>query len=110
LYGGWWQQLPGDFRTFITINSSRSVQLDYSGMHFAIMYAQLGMDTPMADPYALEGYGAHLRGDIKKAFNVIITCSTWAQAIGTLDGRIKNGHLSTSLVSGERLIQVCSQT
>ena len=74
-YGGWWQQIPGDYRTFMTINGKRTVQLDYSGMHFSIMYAQLGMDTPMEDPYALEGYDAGLRGHIKKAFNIIINCA-----------------------------------
>ena len=75
-YGGWWQGIPGDYRTFITIDGKRTVQLDYSGMHFSIMYAQLGMDTPMEDPYALEGYGGHLRGHIKRAFNIIINCAT----------------------------------
>ena len=75
-YGGWWQGIPGDYRTLLTINGKRTVQLDYSGMHFSIMYAQLGLDTPMEDPYALEGYGGHLRGHIKRAFNIIINCAT----------------------------------
>jgi hypothetical protein len=49
-YGGWWQLIPGDYRVFITINSNWTVQLDYSGMHFAIMYAALDMDIPMEPP------------------------------------------------------------
>ena len=110
LYGGWWQGIPGDYRTLLTINGKRIVQLDYSGMHFSIMYAQLGMDTPMEDPYALEGYDAGLRGHIKKAFNIIINCNTRAQAIGTINGRIKNGKLSSELLSGERLIQAFIET
>jgi hypothetical protein len=109
-YGGWWQQIPGDQRLFITINSKRTVQLDYSGMHFAIMYAQLGMDTPMEDPYELRGYGGHLRGDIKRAFNIIINCSSRAQAIGTIDGRINKGKLSSELLSGEHLLQAFIET
>ena len=103
-YGGWWQGIPGDYRTFITIDGKRTTQLDYSGMHFSIMYAQLGLDTPMEDPYALEGYGGHLRGHIKRAFNIIINCATRAQAIGSIDGRIGKGQLSSELLSGERLI------
>ena len=109
-YGGWWQQIPGDYRTLLTINGKRTVQLDYSGMHFSIMYAQLGMDTPMEDPYALEGYGGHLRGHIKRAFNIIINCATRAQAIGSIDGRIGKGQLSSELLSGERLIRAFNET
>ena len=109
-YGGWWQRIPGDYRTLLTINGKRTVQLDYSGMHFSIMYAQLGMDTPMEDPYALEGYDAGLRGHIKKAFNIIINCANVPQAIGSIDGRIKNGKLSSELLSGERLIQAFIET
>ena len=104
-YGGWWQGIPGDWRTFITINSKRTVQLDFSGMHFSIMYAQLGMDTPMADPYALRDFdGGHLRGNIKTAFNIIINCSTREEAIAAIDGRIRDGELSEELMDGERII------
>jgi hypothetical protein len=60
-YGPWWQQIPGDYRTFITINSKKTVELDYSGMHFAIMYADMEAELPMLDPYALDGYGDHLK-------------------------------------------------
>ena len=68
------------------------------------------MDTPMEDPYALEGYGGHLRGDIKRAFNIIINCATVPQAIGSIDGRIGKGQLSSELLSGERLIRAFNET
>jgi hypothetical protein len=109
-YGPWWQQIPSDFRHLITINSKRTVELDYSGMHFAIMYAALGMDTPMEDPYDLDGYGGHLRGHIKKAFNIIVNCAGRKQAIGTIDGRIEKGELSAELGDGDRLIQAFIDT
>jgi hypothetical protein len=80
-----------DYRLFITINGERTVQLDYSGMHFAIMCAQIGMDTPMSDTYALKDYESHLRGDIKTAFNIIINCSTREMAIAAIDHRILPG-------------------
>ena len=92
----------------ITIDSKRTVQLDYAGMHFAIMYAELGMDTPMADPYALSG--RHLRGDIKTAFNILINCSSRAEAIGTIDQRIREGALSKELISGEHLLEAFAET
>ena len=104
-YGGWWQPIFGKYRVLITINGKRTVQLDYSGMHFAIMYADLGLDIPMDDPYTLTGYGEHLRGHIKKALNIIVNCADRDQAIGTIDGRIKDGKLSAELGDGDRLIQ-----
>lgn len=109
-YGGWWQQIPGDYRVLITINGKRTVQLDYSGMHFAVMYAEMGLDTPVEDPYALDGYDVSLRGNIKTAFNIIINCASRKQAIGTIDGRIKDGKLLAELVSGEKLLRAFSDT
>jgi hypothetical protein len=103
-YGGFWQQIPGDWRTFITINGKRTVQLDYSGMHFAIMYAKMGIDTPMTDPYALRDFGGHLRGNIKTAFNIIINCNSREEAIAAIDHRIADGELSRELIGGERII------
>jgi hypothetical protein len=64
----------------------------------------------MADPYALDDYGKHLRGNIKKASNIIINCTSRMQAIKTIDGRIEKGELSGELGSGERLLQAFSDT
>ncbi len=104
-YGAWWQQIPSDYRIFITIDSKRTAQLDYSGMHFSIMYAQAGMDLPMEDPYALPGYDKSLRGDIKVAFNAIVNCNSERQAIQTVDYYIRKGGLSRELISGQKIIE-----
>ena len=109
-YGGWWQEILSDYRALITINGKRTVELDYSGMHFAIMYAELAMDMPMADPYALDGYGWHLRGEIKKAFHIIVNCANRKQAVGAIDRRIKTGELSEELGGGEQLLQAFAET
>jgi len=109
-YGGWWQQIPSDYRLFITINSKRTVQLDYSGMYFAIMYAAMNESMPMEDPYALQGYSSHLRGDIKTASNIIINCRTPNEAINTIDSRIASGKLSTELGTGQKLLERFTQT
>ena len=109
-YGGWWEEILSDYRALITIDGKRTVELDYSGMHFAIMYAELAMDMPMADPYALDGYGGHLRGKIKKAFHIIVNCASREQAVGAIDGRIETGELSEELVGGDRLLQAFKDT
>ncbi len=104
-YGAWWQQIPSDYRIFITINNKKTSQLDYSGMHFSIMYAQKGLELPMEDPYALEGYDKALRSDIKVAFNAIINCQTKRQAIETVNHYIQKGELSSDLISGKKVIE-----
>lgn len=109
-YSGWWQQIPGDYRHFITIDDEPTIELDFSGMHFAIMYAEKGVDIPMEDSYALDGYGGYLRGDIKKAFNIIINCTHRRQAVEAIDGRIRDGKLSEELGSGKKLIDAFEET
>jgi hypothetical protein len=104
-YGGWWLSVPGDFRSRITIDDRPTVELDYSGMHFAIMSADLDMDIPMKDPYALEGCSEHLRSHIKRAFNIIVNCATREEAIGAIDRRIEKGELSEELGNGKMLLE-----
>ena len=109
-YGGWWEEIFSEYRHFITINGKRTVGLDYSGMHFAIMYADLGMNTPMEDPYALESYSSEIRSDIKKAFHIIINCSTRKKAIETINSCIREEELSADLVNGETLLEAFEET
>jgi hypothetical protein len=39
-YGGWWQQIPSSDRKSIFINNRPTVEIDYSGLHIAILCAQ----------------------------------------------------------------------
>lgn len=39
-YGGWWQQIPSSDRQNIFINNRPTVEIDYSGLHIAILCAQ----------------------------------------------------------------------
>ena len=45
-YGGWWENLPKEYRQFIIINGKRTVELDYSSMHPLLVYAQAGLEMP----------------------------------------------------------------
>lgn len=51
-YGGWWQLIPSKLRRRILINGNRTVECDYSGLVFALLYARerLILGT---DPYDL---------------------------------------------------------
>jgi hypothetical protein len=108
-YGAWWISVPGDYRHFITIDGEPTIELDYSEMHFAIMYAEIGMEIPMEDAYVLEGYDAELRSHIKKAFNIIINCTSRKQAIKTINCHIRDGKLSAALGDGETLLEAFEQ-
>lgn len=45
-YGGWWENLPKEYRQFIVINGKRTVELDYSSMHPLLVYVQAGLEMP----------------------------------------------------------------
>jgi hypothetical protein len=53
LYGPWWQGIPSEFRSHITINGQPTVELDYSGFAIRSIYHQAGIDY-RGDPYELE--------------------------------------------------------
>ena len=49
-YGGFWQQIPSEYRTRLTIYNSRTFEQDYSSIHFAILYNEIGQPLNK-DPY-----------------------------------------------------------
>lgn len=63
-YGGWWQDIPSDYRRFITINGLPTVELDFSGMQLAMLYAKAGLELE-GDAYAIAGINPSHRGLIK---------------------------------------------
>lgn len=52
-YGAWWQSVPQTLRRLITINGKHTVEVDYSGLHPAILYATEAADMP-EDPYDID--------------------------------------------------------
>ena len=79
-YHGWWQEVPRKYRSYIQINGKQTEELDFSGMHFAIFYAQVGRSAP-SDPYTLPDMERQERGLAKKALNAMINASTEESAI-----------------------------
>ena len=77
-YRGWWQSLPSIHRPHIRINGFKTVEIDYSGMSLAIIYAleKQPLDSSM-DPYDLGlsnwlGKADPRRKTIKKIVNALI--------------------------------------
>ena len=50
-YGGWWQRLNGDLRKSILIDGTRTVEIDFSGLHPNLAYTRQGLDYSGTDPY-----------------------------------------------------------
>ena len=73
-YDGWWQGIPREYRKHIRIDHKETIELDYSGMHPAMLYAQVGVTCPL-DPYDM---GLHkVDRKVKKvAFNALLNASS----------------------------------
>lgn len=81
-YGGWWQSIPREYRSFIGIDGHGTWEFDYSGMSLNILYAMENTAPPEGDPYELDGYDSAIyRETIKKAFNAVLN------ATGKIDER-----------------------
>jgi hypothetical protein len=70
-YGGWWQTIPKQYRAHITINDKHTVEVDYSGMHPALMYAAVDAKLDGDDAYDI-GAPRVKRDLIKQTFNQLV--------------------------------------
>lgn len=52
-YGGWWQFIPSEYRSYITINGQPTVEIDYSELHPRLMYLRANQPIPEGDLYDL---------------------------------------------------------
>lgn len=86
-YGGWWQSIPRDYRKYITINYKETVELDYSGHHLRILYAQEKL-APPDDPYDIPLFS---REDQKTACLIMINAADKEESVNAMHGKgIKN--------------------
>lgn len=87
-YGGWWEGIPREFRPYIEINHQSTVELDYSGHHVRMLYAQEGLQMP-DNPYDLEGFD---REDQKTAVMIILNAYEESKALRAIASEgIQNG-------------------
>ena len=79
-YGGWWQNIPREYRRHLAVNGKQMVELDYSNQHPSILYAQEGITRP-TDCYSKviklsqlpNGVTiSELRDTVKAAFNAML--------------------------------------
>ncbi|MEP2971736.1 MAG: hypothetical protein ABJP04_05900, partial [Hyphomicrobiales bacterium] len=53
-YGGWWQRVNGEWRSKIFIDDQPTIEVDFKGLHVAMLYAKAGKEL-LHDPYELPG-------------------------------------------------------
>jgi hypothetical protein len=55
-FGGWWQNVPREYRKYIRLDDKHVVECDYSGLHINMLYAMEKLPMPEGDVYYLDGY------------------------------------------------------
>jgi hypothetical protein len=55
-FGGWWQNVPREYRKYIRLDDKHVVECDYSGLHINMLYAMEKLPMPKGDVYHLKGY------------------------------------------------------
>ncbi|WP_113913692.1 hypothetical protein [Roseovarius dicentrarchi] len=55
-YGGWWQRINDDWRSKIFIDDQPTIEVDFKGLHVAMLYAKAGEEM-QGDPYDIPRKG-----------------------------------------------------
>ncbi len=55
-YGGWWQRINDDWRSKIFIDDQPTIEVDFKGLHVAMLYAKAGEEM-LGDPYDIPRKG-----------------------------------------------------
>ena len=74
-YRGWWQNVPSEYRKFITINSKRTNEYDYSQLNPNMIYSLYNLELGSEDAYSRVLNGEH-RNTVKEAFNAMLQSDT----------------------------------
>lgn len=103
-YGGWWQMMPKDIRRQIHINDRPTVEIDFKGLHVAMLSKEQGV--PLTDdPYTLASPPFPIevedqRGALKQLVLTAINAKNAKEAFGAFrngfDAKNPEVHLTNS--------------
>ena len=74
-YRGWWQNVPSEYRRYITIDEGITTEYDYSQLSPHMLYFAYHKDMGNEDAYDRVLDGAH-RDVVKQAFNAMVQSKT----------------------------------
>ena len=106
-YGGWWHRCPRAFREKITFDDIPGFEVDFSGLHIVILYAQENINywaEIKEDPYILHGIKdidptIDLRATAKLLVLTAINAETETEAFGAFRQQAENGSLEKKLTN-----------
>lgn len=84
-YGGWWQDVKREYRKHITINGKPTIEVDFSGLHIRLLYAQIGENYEQ-DPYGF--FGAKYRDFLKFVLLVCLNSASFGEAKRAVQGEL----------------------
>ena len=74
-YRGWWQNVPSDYRSFITIAGKKTCEYDFSQLNPHMVYFLRDKELGSEDAYD-RVFDCDHRGLVKEAFNAMMQSST----------------------------------
>ena len=74
-YRSWWQNVPSDYRKYITIDDKRTAEFDFSQLNPHLLYHSNYKELGSEDAYDRVLDGEH-RKIVKQAFNAMVQAST----------------------------------
>ena len=97
-YRGWWQNVPSEYRPFITINSKSTQEHDYSQLNPNMIYSLYNHELGSEDAYS-RVLGEEHRNIVKEAFNAMFQSNT------SLESKPKNINLDNIEMTWKELRQ-----
>ncbi len=70
-YRGWWQNVPSEYRQYITIDEKRTAEVDFSQLNPHLLYQSCYKELGSEDAYSRVLQGDH-RKLVKQAFNAML--------------------------------------
>ena len=96
-YGGWWQRINSTLRAQICIDNQPTIEVDYQGLHVAMLYAQAGQPMTL-DPYliSVKGFPDHSPEQLRSLTKQLVL-----KAINAKDKRSAYQAFRTGLPEGD---------
>jgi hypothetical protein len=115
-YGGWWQRCPKTYRENIVFDGVATAEIDFSGIHIVILYAQEGINywaEVNEDPYSIYGINdidpdIDLRAAAKLLLLTAINAKTPEKAYGAFRQQADSGSPEKSMTN-QQLSSILNQ-
>jgi len=110
-YGPWWVTLSKDIRKYITINNSKTVELDYSSLNIHLLYSEEGLNyfdlnESTADPYTLKGVNINERDINKLIITIALNITDKSKFVYAVKGGIEGDNDKNYSLGNKKILKV----